>query len=233
MCGKEKNMTATSFRLFGLQEKTETVVQRARNDVYDQMLRVDRDVERLNIRKATLIKDGKAARAKGQKSKFLSISRELKEVETELSGKSRRQMMLKKQVQPLERAGDRLSDVRTAKAIVSANRRVLKDYGTVGDALSLARDMQQTNLEMEEGVPSILDELFEPDEGDFSAEEILDDEELEELWNNVSDEEETGRGNMPLKEEDLFKRLELLNLPSVTGRATSVSLPAPEPALER
>lgn len=170
-------MSRSSFRLFGLQATTEEVVHKAQNNIYDQILRVETDIEKLKQRENNLIAKGRTVK---DKATFNEISLELKQVRTRIAGLKTRIKVLNRQLEPLDKAKDRKADLETARTIVTANKRVLGDIGKASDILDLQRQMEHSTLAMEDGPASILDEMFEPSEG--VSEEELDEADLRELW---------------------------------------------------
>lgn len=185
--------SSTSFSLFRFRKSTNEVINEGRNKIYDEILDVDRKLEGLFVLRQRLIKEGLKEKQKGKQSyRFITITNDLKKIEHDEKTYQTRKTILQRKLVPLEDAKKRLNDVATAKTIVSTNRRIISEMGGLEGVLDLQRSMEKTSMEMEDGVGSVIDELFEPEEGLSDEDNIMTKDELDKFWDEQAKSDNVG-----------------------------------------
>lgn len=211
-----------SFTFFQFRKSTTEVVNASRNRIYDDLIESQRKREIIDAREQQLIKAGMEAKKKGQKAKFMEITRQIKVLQTERKGLSTRKATLERQLKPLEASKQRLDDIQTAKTITTANRRIMSEMGGMEGMLDLQQAMEQTTMEMEDGVGSVVDSLFEPEDGVSDEEVSLDDGEIDAIWADHIDDPTDGGGQVPVDELELRFNL----LPRIPSSLPTQMMPA-------
>lgn len=209
--------SSSSFALFKFRQSTGTVVNEGRNLIYDNILECDRKLLCLDTKESKLRKEGLEAKKKRQNTKFLEITRQLKALQVERKGYVTRKATLQRQLTPLENSKRRLDDIKTAKAITTANRRIMGEIGGIPGMIDLQRSMEQTTMEMEDGVGEIIDNMFEPEDGLSDEEDVLDNDEIEKIWDDYQEEEAEDGGMKEVFKVKKEEKIPTSSIPSASA----------------
>lgn len=174
-------MAGTSFRLVGFKETTDEVINKGTKQLYRDFVEKERTIEVLEQRKQRLIRTGLDAKEKGNIALFRKTTNELNTVETQLRHIQGRCLAVQKQIDVLDHSKERLADVKMAKTITSVNARVISEFGGIEGMSDLARRLETSTIEVDEGVGSMADDLFsgaelleDLEENELSAKEMSD-----------------------------------------------------------
>lgn len=206
---------SSSFTLFKFRESTSTVVDKGRNRVYENISVCDHKLSVLADRETKLIKEGTAAKKANNRRRFIMITEQLRQIDTERKQLNLRKATLNRQLSPLEDSKRQLDDIEAAKTITTANRRIVADIGGVKGVLDLQRNMEKSTFDLTEGVGNAVNELFAPEDG-ISDEDLdpLDDAAIDDIWKDRIDEEDStgGGGGAKITEDELGLRFDLLSV---------------------